>query len=117
MLADDRDKILLADVVSSTDAVVNSAVSNRMDYHKAIRSSGRRISTRTSCCICALAKKDGLGYFTAKSVVEPMSRIMGKKYDIPAFHVISPASSVMTGAVSFFGTARRSGTLTVSRIR
>lgn len=85
VLADDRDKILLADVVSSTDAVVNSAVSNRMDYHKAIRSSRPENLYPHVLAACALAKKDGLGYFTAKSVVEPMSRIMGKKYDIPAF--------------------------------
>lgn len=34
---------------------------------------------------CALARKDQLGYFSAADVRGPMSNIMGKPYDIPAF--------------------------------
>lgn len=34
---------------------------------------------------CALAEKNRLGYFTAGSVREPMSRIMGRPYEIAAF--------------------------------
>src|SRR6266536_2875748 len=34
---------------------------------------------------CALAPKDELGYFTAGAVREPMTKIMGRHYEIPAF--------------------------------
>lgn len=34
---------------------------------------------------CALARSDDLGYFAAADVREPMSKIMGRPYDIPAF--------------------------------
>jgi hypothetical protein len=34
---------------------------------------------------CAMAKTDNLGYFAAMDVREPMSQVMGKPYDIPAF--------------------------------
>ena len=34
---------------------------------------------------CALAETDGLGYFRAADVREPYSRIMGRRYEIPAF--------------------------------
>jgi len=34
---------------------------------------------------CARTEKDELGYFSASSVRDPMSKIMGKDYDIPAF--------------------------------
>jgi hypothetical protein len=34
---------------------------------------------------CALAEKDALGYFASSDVRDPMSGIMGKHYDIPAF--------------------------------
>ncbi|MDZ4289051.1 MAG: hypothetical protein U0984_13875, partial [Prosthecobacter sp.] len=34
---------------------------------------------------CAQAKKDDLSYFSSSDVREPMSKIMGKAYEIPAF--------------------------------
>lgn len=34
---------------------------------------------------CAIAEKDELGYFTAGSVAQPMSDIMGRRYEIPNF--------------------------------
>lgn len=34
---------------------------------------------------CALAKKDEASYFSSSDVREPMSKIMGKPYDIPAY--------------------------------
>lgn len=85
VLADDRDRVLLHDVLKSTESVVESAISNRLDYHKAIRSSRPENLYPHVLAACALAAKDRLGYFTAKSVAEPMSKIMGKPYAIPAF--------------------------------
>lgn len=34
---------------------------------------------------CALAKVDELGYFYPAAVRDPLTKIMGKPYDIPAF--------------------------------
>ena len=36
-------------------------------------------------CACALAEKNELGYFTSAGVIEPMSQIMDKRYEIPSF--------------------------------
>jgi hypothetical protein len=34
---------------------------------------------------CALAEPDDFGYFAASSVRQPLTKIMGKAYDIPSF--------------------------------
>jgi Cdc6-like AAA superfamily ATPase len=55
------------------------------EYQKAVASPyPNNLFTRVLAS-CALAEKDRLGYFTAGAVREPMSKIMCKTYDIPAF--------------------------------
>lgn len=58
---------------------------NRTTYLRAIQSSRAGNLYAQVLVACALAKKDELGYFPAKNVREPLSRIMGISYDIPAF--------------------------------
>ncbi len=53
-------------------------------YHKATMSVRDTLYSRVLLA-CALSKVDALGYFAAADVREPMSQIMGKRYDIPAF--------------------------------
>jgi Cdc6-like AAA superfamily ATPase len=54
-------------------------------YHQATISQ-RSDSLYTQVLLaCALAESDQLGYFAAGDVREPMSRIMGKRYEIAAF--------------------------------
>lgn len=53
-------------------------------YHKAT-SSARENLYEQVLLACALAPTDDLGYFAAVDVREPLSAIMGKPYDIPAF--------------------------------
>jgi len=53
-------------------------------YHKATMSARETLYAQVLLA-CALAKVDTLGYFAASDVREPMSQIMGKLYDIPAF--------------------------------
>lgn len=81
---DDRDQVATEDVKSAIEETVQSH-SLAKEYHTAVQSSrGGTLFSRVLVS-CALAKKDRLGYFTAGAVRAPMSRIMGKQYDIPAF--------------------------------
>jgi len=82
---DDRDTVTLRDVVGSTESVVKTGYSGAALYHHAVESSRPENLYAHVLAACALAEKDQLGYFTAKAVETPMSRIMGSKYDIPAF--------------------------------
>ncbi|MGH7987493.1 MAG: AAA family ATPase [Candidatus Binataceae bacterium] len=59
--------------------------STRDAYHKATASPRSDNLFRQVLCACALARTDELGYFTAAGVVQPMSNIMGKRYEIPSF--------------------------------
>jgi Cdc6-like AAA superfamily ATPase len=81
---DDRTIVTLAHVSAATETVLESHM-NRMTYLRAIQSSRSGNLYAQVLVACALAKKDELGYFAAKDVRDPLSRIMGKSYDIPAF--------------------------------
>jgi hypothetical protein len=54
-------------------------------YHSATMSSRKESLYEEVLLACALADVDELGYFAAADVREPMTRIMGKPYDIPQF--------------------------------
>lgn len=67
------------------DAVGDAQHSIKTQYHAATTSSHKGALFREVLLACALAKKDGLSYFQAADVVEPLSAMMGKAYEIPAF--------------------------------
>jgi Cdc6-like AAA superfamily ATPase len=54
-------------------------------YDKATSSANKNNLYEQVLLACALAKNDERGYFYAGAVREPMSKIMGRPYDIPAF--------------------------------
>jgi Cdc6-like AAA superfamily ATPase len=54
-------------------------------YHKAITSPRKDTLFEQVLLACAVAKTDDLGYFAAADVREPLSKIMGKNYEIPSF--------------------------------
>lgn len=54
-------------------------------YEKATQSARRDNLFAQVLLACALAPKTELGYFSATGVRYPMSRLMGKPYEIPAF--------------------------------
>jgi len=54
-------------------------------YDKATASPRRDNLFKEVLCASALAEKNELGYFTAAGVIEPMSKIMGRRYEIPSF--------------------------------
>jgi hypothetical protein len=54
-------------------------------YDRAVRSTKPSNQYRQALLACALASVDSRGYFSAKSVKQPFSDIMGKPMDIPHF--------------------------------
>lgn len=83
---DDRNEVRWADVSVATDLTVQKAeYTIQHAYQVATRSAQKASLFPQVLLACALARKDELGYFPASAVREPMSAIMGKPYDIPAF--------------------------------
>jgi Cdc6-like AAA superfamily ATPase len=83
-LQDDREEVRLTDVQKAVEDVVKTHSLVR-EYQTAIQSPRRDTLFANVLLACALAEKNRLGYFTAGAVKEPLSRIMGRPYDIPAF--------------------------------
>ena len=67
------------------DAVENAQQSLRDNYRKAVSSPQTGSLFGQVLLACARAKTDDFGYFAAADVRKPMSRIMGKAYEIPSF--------------------------------
>src|SRR5439155_14650241 len=57
----------------------------KSQYQMATQSSHKQALFEEILLACALAPKDPLSCFQPVDVVEPMSAIMGKRYDIPTF--------------------------------
>lgn len=83
---DDRGVVSNGDVDEAVALAVSKAQQSiQSDYQKATRSPRSDSLFGQVLLACALSPKDDLGYFTAGGVREPMSQIMGRRYDIPAF--------------------------------
>ncbi|MXX86479.1 MAG: AAA family ATPase [Acidobacteria bacterium] len=67
------------------DAVENAQQSLRDNYREAVSSPQAGNLFGQVLLACAKAKTDNFGYFAAADVRSPMSRIMGKPYEIPSF--------------------------------
>jgi energy-coupling factor transporter ATP-binding protein EcfA2 len=65
-------------------ALAQAQQSTVVAYHKATSSPRENLYPQVLLA-CALAKTDGLGYFAATDVKGPMSKLMRRPYDIPAF--------------------------------
>ena len=68
-------------IARSIDHAQQSIVSS---YHHATSSPRGNLYAEVLLA-CALANTDELGYFPSANVRDPLSKIMGKHYDIPAF--------------------------------
>ena len=66
-------------------AVQNAQETITTTHHRAVMSARADSLYRQVALACALAPADERGYFTSGAVRAPMSEIMGKHYDIPAF--------------------------------
>lgn len=83
---DDREEIIWNDVSAATDMTVRKADHTiKNAYQIATRSPQKGNLFPQVLLACALAPKDEYGYFPASAVRAPMSAIMKKKYEIPAF--------------------------------
>lgn len=85
-VTDDRSDIQITDVLSAIRVSLQKAQhSVRSAYQIATRSPRTESLFEQVLLACALAPKDDLGYFTPSGIRHPMSRIMGKPYQISAF--------------------------------
>jgi Cdc6-like AAA superfamily ATPase len=83
---DDRERVLMTDVDSAVETAVSKAQQSiRSAYQRATRSPRKESKFAEVLLACALTEKDELGYFTASSVRAPLSEILGKRVEIPAF--------------------------------
>ncbi len=80
-----RNKVDMEDVTAAITVAVSKADHTIVSaYHSATNSPRENLFPQVLLA-CALAKKDELGFFSAADVRDPMSSIMAKSYDIPAF--------------------------------
>ncbi len=81
-----RRNIRLEDVEAGIQsALEESQESEKTEYHKAIQSQRKNTLYGSVLLACAMAPSDERGFFASADVREPMSRITGRDYDIPAF--------------------------------
>jgi len=69
----------IADAIGQAQQTIQSA------FHKATMSPRKENLYRQVLLASALAKADDFGYFAAADVRQPMTRIMGRPFEIPAF--------------------------------
>jgi Cdc6-like AAA superfamily ATPase len=81
----DRTHITPEDIKSAiASSVANAQQTLITDYHKAVSSPRENMFTEVLLA-CALAKTDGLGYFSASDVKPPLAAIKNRTYDVSAF--------------------------------
>ncbi|HWW01682.1 MAG TPA: AAA family ATPase [Candidatus Acidoferrum sp.] len=83
----DRDmkQVNEVDVSSAIKIAISQAERSVMSDYNAATTSPRGNLYAEVLLACALAETDELGYFRAANVRQPMTQIMGRPYDIPAF--------------------------------
>lgn len=85
-IMDDRTEVSSGDVQAAIEQTVKKAQhSIHSAYERAVQSARKDNLFSEVLLACALAPKTDLGYFSASGVREPMSRLMGRPYEIPAF--------------------------------
>ena len=85
-LEENRDVVTRADIEATIDAAIAPrGHSIASGYLRATYSPHPSALYEPVLLACALAETDDLNYFNAQAVREPLSRIMGRTYDVPAF--------------------------------
>lgn len=107
-VSDDRYELTSGDLMT---AVTRSVTKHSLlsTYKTAVLAQRKDTLHAKVLLACALAPKDGLGYFTAADVRVPMSEIMGRAYSIPAFspHLKAFTESERGSVLRREGTERR----------
>lgn len=84
-LRNSRDEVIEVDWGAAVhEAALLTDQSIVRTYSEAIASSHKTIYEEVLLA-CAIAEKDDLGFFTPPDVREPLSRIMGERYDLPRY--------------------------------
>lgn len=83
-VADDRETVEKSDVMRAIDRAIEKHSLLR-EYQTAVQSPRPGTLFSRVLAACALAEKNRLGQFTASAVREPLSKMMGRQYEIPAF--------------------------------
>ena len=105
----DRTEVTVEDVRSAIDSALSKAQHSIISsYHKATNSPRENLYPQVLLS-CALAATDNLGYFAAVDVRAPLSAIMGKPYEIPAFsqHLNAFCEASRGPVLQRTGTSRR----------
>lgn len=110
-LNDGRKKVTLADAKAGIQSALSKTQQSVLDAYQ-MATVGQRKGTlfRQVLLACAIAEVDEQGYFVSAAVREPLSKIMGRHYDIPGFsqHLDKFSSDPTRGPVlEKAGTSRR----------
>ncbi|MEU4809407.1 AAA family ATPase [Nocardia fluminea] len=85
-VGDDRDNVTQTDVIEATSLAVKKVQQSVLSaHHRAVSSQQKETLHEKVLLACALANTDALGFFAARDVRDPLSKIAGKRYDTPAF--------------------------------
>ncbi|AKM29246.1 hypothetical protein AB870_02560 [Pandoraea faecigallinarum] len=104
-----RMNVTSADVKTAVQKALDKAQQSVISAHHKATSSARDNLYPQVLLACAMAKSDGLGQFAASDVRDPMSKIMGRHYDIPAFsqHLNAFCETSRGPVLQKFGVSRR----------
>jgi len=94
---------------ATSNAIAGSQQSLLRAYHSATTSPRPDNLFRQVLLACALARTDELGYFAAADVRDPMTKIMGKPYDISSYtqHLNQFCSEERGGVLQKIGVSRK----------
>lgn len=109
-ITNDRNKVNTNDVNKAIEKSLHKAQQSIVNrFHRATSSPRKNNLFARVLIACALAEKDDLGYFAAADVRKPMTDIMGRPYDIPAFsrHLNEFCSEKRGPVLQKIGDARR----------
>lgn len=106
-----RREITLSDVKGGVNIALKNTQHSILDaYQRATKGQRKGTLFKQVLLACAIAEVDEQGYFISAAVREPLTKIMGKPYDIPNFsqHLDKFSSDQARGPVlERAGTARR----------
>jgi Cdc6-like AAA superfamily ATPase len=81
-----RKKVLMPDVHRAGKAAIEKAQQSiRNAYYRATTSPQKETLYAQVLLACALTEPDGLGFFAASDIREPIAVVTGKRYEIPSF--------------------------------
>ncbi len=80
-----RVRVELTDVRVAIDSALGKAQQSIISAYHEATASPRENMYQQVLLACAMAQADAMGYFAAVDVRDPLSRVMGRRYEIPAF--------------------------------